>query len=353
MTDSYRKTLSPHTLFTGTTVLMALSLLAVIGLLFWWHRLIVHNLDTQYHFFRTQVEGRANVSAALAKYIRTQDEKLANIILQGKSLKLVTGAEKIISERLTNRRRMVLYEQTFFIFLLLSGHLFIIYIYFRERGRRKATEEIVLLATHEIRQPLQSLSLALETVEPVAKGKSLKAITDGLAEITKLNELIRWLARSFTSNAKSAITVLPSIREYIGQRLEADFSVGDRERIELSAPQAPACRAAIDEKYLRFLLRNLIENALKYSVGPISIIATLGRKRLSIIVENQTGTIGRQQFAKIGSVFYRSTESNVQNKSGFGLGLYLCGRIARAAHGRLLIEHNRQTLRVILTLRCA
>jgi len=332
---------------------MALSLFAVIGLLFWWHRLLVHNLDTQYHFFRTQVEGRGNVSAALAKYIRTQDEKLATMVLQGDSLKLVAGADTIISERLTNRRRMVLYEQTFFILLLLSGHLFIIYIYFRERGRRKATEEIVLLATHEIRQPLQSLSLALETVEPVAKGKSLKAIVDGLAEITKLNELIRWLARSFSISAKRESTEIRSLHEYIAQRLEADFSAADRERIKLSAPQAHACRAAIGENYLQFLLRNLVENALKYSVAPVSIIAKPQRKYLSIIVENQSNAMSKQQFAKIGSVFYRSTESNVQNKSGFGLGLYLCGRIARAAHGRLLVEHHRETLRAILTLRCA
>ena len=76
-----------------------------------------------------------------------------------------------------------------------------------------------------------------------------------------------------------------------------------------------------------------------------ALVPGLDRLRPGLIQE-------AQEFRRIGGIFYRSNRADVQNTSGFGLGLYLTSRIVRRARGRLLLEHNQQgTTTAILNLR--
>jgi signal transduction histidine kinase len=125
-----------------------------------------------------------------------------------------------------------MYEQFFFILLLLSGQLFFLYIFARERIRRKQIEETILLATHELRQPLQSLSLALETLRPRAKGRTQIAIENGLAEITKLGQHVRFLAEAFSQPTAAKRTQIPELMAFISKALSADFDERQLARIK-------------------------------------------------------------------------------------------------------------------------
>lgn len=341
MPEIQRKNLSRFSLFSGSTLAMAFSMLSVIVLLIWWQQLISSNLENQYRYFATQV-GEETVSKELRQLIENQDARLASQLFSSKSTDAVSAdAPKIIEERLANRRKMVLYEQTFFILLLLSGHIFFLYIYFRERYRRKQTEETILLATHELRQPLQSLSLALETIAPKAKGPSLKVIESGLRDISRLGDLIRYLAGAFAPNSRKAgITRLESLQGYLHSFLEREFDGAAQKRIRVSTAQTHAVEVRLNTELFQFLLRNLVENALKYASGQVEVSGKTEGKRLFINVENSGAAIPEAEFNKIGAVFYRSSSAGVQNTTGFGLGLYLSGRIARNAKGRLLIEND-------------
>jgi signal transduction histidine kinase len=52
----------------------------------------------------------------------------------------------------------------------------------------------------------------------------------------------------------------------------------------------------------------------------------------------------RRDFLKIGGIFQRSNAASVQNTPGFGLGLYLCGRIVRRASGKLQLSQSAEGL---------
>lgn len=341
MPGGQRKNLSGISLFSGSALAMAFSLLAVIVLLVWWQQLISKNLETQYRFFASEAAGDS-VSDGLRRLIEDQDPKLAaQIFSEQASNALVPHAKQVIEERLQNRHKMVHYEQAFFTVLLLSGHLFFLYIYFRERLRRRQTEETILLATHELRQPLQSLSLALETVAPKAKGQSLKAIESGLRDITRLGDHIRYLARAFAPGGNTKGTVeITNLGDFVQNLVAREFEKNEQKRVVIRIAVDTGVRLATSAESLGFLLRNLTENALKYAEDSVQISGKIAGKNLLLTIENNGAAIPAADFKKIGSIFYRPAAAGVQNTTGFGLGLYLCGRIARNARGKLLFQND-------------
>ena len=343
MPAALRKNLSRLSLFSGSTLAMAFSMLSVIVLLIWWQRLISRNLENQYRFFKSELGNSRDISESLRRHIREQDEKLAGQIFLPETGEVTAGAARLIDERLQNRQKMVLYEQAFFIILLLSGHLFFLYIYFRERLRRKQTEETILLATHELRQPLQSLSLALESVETTAKGQSLKAIRSGLGEISRLGDLVRWLAGAFSDAGKKQRRMrIENPQEYIYGLIRHEFTPAQWKRLSFTAQQGIDTPVSLnlDPELFRFVLRNLAENALKYASGEVQIFQARTGKFLRIGISSRGTPISPGDFKKLGGIFYRSASREVQNTAGFGLGLYLCSRIAARADGSLVMEHD-------------
>ncbi|MBL8033929.1 MAG: HAMP domain-containing histidine kinase [Leptospiraceae bacterium] len=338
-----RRNLSRLSLFSGSILAMAFSLLSVVVLLVWWQRLLIRNLELQYGFFRNETTGHSEVSPGLRKYIAEQDEKLAaQIFLPTATQRLHPDAARLIDERLKNRKKMVTYEQIFFIILLLSGHFFFLYIYFRERTRRRLTEETILLATHELRQPLQSLSLALETVAPTAKGRSRTAIETGMHEIAKLGQQIRWLAATFSGTmANHESTAIDNLNDYLQKLAEREFSPAECARLKISAANS-ALAIRMAEPLFHFLVRNLTENALKYSAAPsiVDVSAVHEGKKLRVAVTSHGQIIEKKEFGRVGRIFFRSVRADVQNRPGFGLGLYLASRIVRRSRGRLLLEHD-------------
>lgn len=341
-TNRQKKTLSGFSLFSGSTLAMAFSLLAVIFLLIWWQSLLTRHLEVQYRFFAAQVIASQPASADLQRLIRDQDEKLAaQLFPRGEGAPAAAEAAQLIHNRLANRQKMVLYERTFFILLLLSGHLFFVYIYFRERMRRKLTEETILLATHELRQPLQSLSLALETAQHSAKGKSRTAIESGLTDINRLGQHIRWLAGSFAGEKQTTeISEIGAFPSYLEKLLKEEFTPAEVARITIHSGFSGAVKIRLSEPLLRFVVRNLTENALKYAHGNVELTTELRGRKLVLCVKNRGEKLAPGIFSRLGNVFFRSPSASVQNKSGFGLGLYLCGRIIRRARGRLTLEND-------------
>lgn len=341
MPRSVNNTITRVSLFRGWALIMALSLLSVIGLLIWWQKLLSHNLAVQYGYIESQLRGNSQVSENFYRFVQAQDEKLAEqIFVPGKPVIVKPGALLVAAQRLKNRQRMVLYEQVFFILLLLSGHLFFLYVYVRERLRRKQIEETVLLATHELRQPLQSLSLALEIMHPRAKGRTLAAIDAGLAEIAKLGQHIRFLADTFSHAPARRFFQVSDMAELVAELMQHDFDSAQRLRIHQTVEPHVPFNLPISEASLRFILRNLTENALKYGSGDVALTVTYQTRRVLIDVTSFGKPISAAEFRSLGEIFKRSQAATVQNTPGFGLGLYLCGRIVRRAGGKLQLAQS-------------
>jgi signal transduction histidine kinase len=182
---------------------------------------------------------------------------------------------------------------------------------------------------HDLRTPLSSLRIRLETMEPEAE--RLKAVKT-IEETNRLLEDILELARQGRSSEPAstmdlAILVDDMVEDYAetGAPVELAF----REK-------SPATLRPI---LFRRLLRNLIDNAVKYGGCARVSVRKLGGE-IEIRVDDDGPGMSPEALAAATQPFVRGDASRSRSTGGAGLGLALSEYIARN-HGGLLILENR------------
>ena len=96
----------------------------------------------------------------------------------------------------------------------------------------------------------------------------------------------------------------------------------------------------VDEKKFSILLKNLIENAIKYNKqgGLVSVTAEQ-KDRYVLIAVSDTGIgIPKESLPLIFERFYRVDKSRSRNVGGTGLGLSIVKHIAEAHNGKVEVE---------------
>ncbi|MCS6971704.1 MAG: HAMP domain-containing histidine kinase [Turneriella sp.] len=358
MKKRVQKDLARRSLYSRSALAFAASLLAAIALLVWWHNLLMQQSEAQFRFLASQLAPGQKASTPLVAWLWSQDPKLAGEIFMHGDNTVAQDVKTILTRRLHSRRRMLFYESAFFIALLFAGHIFLIYIYFRERALRRLTEETILLATHELRQPLQSLSLALESIKSQSRkrSKAEQAIESGLADIQRLGEHVRWLALGFGPTKNHAIFTTENFTQWFGSFINQEFPPPERKKITSKLTQQ-AVALRITESELRFILRNLLGNALHYGDGEVTFSAEMAQKLLAQVfrlrITNGSRFLPAGDFSRIGNAFFRPADIAVQNRTGFGLGLYLSGRLARRRGAKLLLAHDGKNFEAELVLKLA
>jgi signal transduction histidine kinase len=174
--------------------------------------------------------------------------------------------------------------------------------------------------SHELRSPLSRIRMALELLDTGARPELHARLT---RDITELDALIGELLLSGRVEAQ-------------GARRE------DRiELLALSAEEAATWGAGVsgcetfvpgDERLLRRLLRNLLENAVRHGGGtPVEVEVGTVRDRPGLRVMDRGPGVAAPERERIFEAFYRP-QGMPESGHGAGLGLALVRSIARA-HG--------------------
>jgi signal transduction histidine kinase/DNA-binding response OmpR family regulator len=109
--------------------------------------------------------------------------------------------------------------------------------------------------------------------------------------------------------------------------------------IALSAPEEPVI-ASIDQTWMKFILNNLLDNALRFTNngGTISLILSAGPQSLFQIVVRDTGIgIPASKLKHIFDPYYKVDETSANNKN-FGLGLAFVKEITSLHQGSIEVE---------------
>ena len=99
--------------------------------------------------------------------------------------------------------------------------------------------------------------------------------------------------------------------------------------------------ATVDESRIRMVLRNLIENAIKYSLAdsaPVRVRLERRDGEVSIEVRDDGVGIPEADLAQVFVPFFRVDRSRSKKTGGYGLGLSICQRIAEAHGGRVTVD---------------
>jgi signal transduction histidine kinase len=215
----------------------------------------------------------------------------------------------------------------------------------REKELDEMKSQLLSTVSHELRTPLASIkgfatTLLREDVEwDEASRHEFLSIID--KESDRLSELIgNLLDMSRIEAGTLRMEPEPTDLSPIIEETATGFRMMTHDHrfyLRLS-PSLPLVKA--DPRRTRQVLRNLVENAVKYSPegGPITIGAQVRADTVQISVADQGIGIDPQQLNSIFDRFYQVDSASTRKVGGSGLGLSICKAIIEAHDGEIWAE---------------
>lgn len=217
-----------------------------------------------------------------------------------------------------------------------------------------ARQRFYAAASHELRTPLQALKghlqLALTrkrtTEEYEAAIAEANEQTDALSRLVQdllaLNRLESRAGETAAEPVDLAGAVARAVDAY------ADLAERRRVRVQISGPDTVCVKAP--ESHVGILVRNLVENAVKYTRPSGRVEVTLEADPMPrLTVENETGPVARLDADRLFEPFYRPDAARSPETGGNGLGLALCKSAADANGWRVSLVQGAETVRVSVT----
>ena len=231
---------------------------------------------------------------------------------------------------------------TLIVFLLCLAVVYILVRLLSKKAIRPFVENVerqqqfVANASHEIKTPLAVLSANTDLLAMM--GTDAKFVDSNKRQIKRLNSLVeQMLLLSRYDEGEAATTkeevdlvavtkgiveeILPVLNE---KELRVEFT-GEAQTIVTTN------KSAMTE-----LIRILLDNAMKYTVG--TPVITVEAKRNGLAIENETEPMTKEQVSQIFDRFYRVDSSRNSTTGGSGLGLSIAQKIAETNDVQLTAE---------------
>jgi len=205
-----------------------------------------------------------------------------------------------------------------------------------DRQRLQEQQQFVAMLTHEIKTPLATAQLSLDTLQVL--GPARARIERALAEINLLVERCRQ-SDQFEHQALGGATRPCELLALVQQAVASSVGPADAQRVRVQAAAGP-CHLSSDAYLIGIVLGNLLDNALKYAApqSPIELrvqaaAGAQGRAGWQVELDNALGPAGAPDLERVFQKYYRAPGAH--GKIGSGLGLHLSRAIARQLGGEL------------------
>ena len=253
------------------------------------------------------------------------------------------GAARLANQEGVRRRSEFLLI-TMMLVTILSGIGFLFYATWKESRANEAKSDFISNVSHELKTPLSLIRmfgelLALGKLKTPEKGKEYAEIITREAErLSRLIDNVLDFAR--IERGRAAYEFVPGrLDEVVERSLDVYRHRLEREGFKLVTKIDPGLpEAPMDENAMTLLLLNLLENAVKYGKGEISVYLTRQGNRLRLVVGDQGPGIPADEQRKIFERFYRTRGARGTNVRGSGIGLSLVKHIAEAHGGTVVVD---------------
>src|SRR5665213_94541 len=203
----------------------------------------------------------------------------------------------------------------------------------------RSKDQLLLDVSHELRTPLTRMKVALAMMPQNQMRSSL------LQDIGEMETMLAEILETQRLRGENGKLILAPV----------DLTTLTRSMVLRYKTRKPGVKLAgkpaslvveADEDRVKTALRNVLENALKYSVGPkkadpvqsVRVRLEETETSIRIWVEDSGVGIPLEDQEKVFEPFYRVDKSRTKKTGGYGLGLSLCREIMRAHGGEITLE---------------
>jgi two-component system phosphate regulon sensor histidine kinase PhoR len=209
----------------------------------------------------------------------------------------------------------------------------------------RAHTDFVANASHELRTPLASiigyvetLTDEEETVDPETAKKFLGTV---LREARRLQSLVSDLMS--LSRIEAEKHDRPSqkldLAKLVSKAAAEAGTPEQKAQVKIAVPDAEVLVRG-DSQQLEQLVRNLVDNALKYGApkGPVEVMVKIDEDRAVLTVTDHGEGIDPEHIPHLTRRFYRTDPGRSRAAGGTGLGLAIVKHVVERHRGRLDIE---------------
>ncbi len=196
-------------------------------------------------------------------------------------------------------------------------------------------------AAHELRSPLTALTVQAENLEQTRMSDEAKSriqqLKSGLGRAAKLLEQLLNLSKSQNSTVAPAQNI--RVDELVRQVVEEYLPFALSKQIDFGCKRFEPTNAAVPPEELRMLVRNAVDNALRYTPqgGTVDLSVYQDNGQLVFLVEDNGPGIQPDDAERIFEPVYRDLGSG---ETGSGLGLAIVRSIAERLGGTVNLTNR-------------
>jgi two-component system sensor histidine kinase SenX3 len=265
------------------------------------------------------------------------------------------------------REGVLLFFGIIFFALIIAGMVVNTIFLVRELRRSERHDSFINAVTHELKTPVASIRLHLETLQrrqlPEAQKQEFYRLM--LSDAERLTETVEQVLRAGRAGDKKAgrekseVDFRQVVRDSMGAALARHRLPAETLRYEEASSDDGGLHVRGSAEDLRIAVFNVLDNAIKYSGGNVDVrvrLETPDAKRIVLRVQDHGVGIPPEDVKRIFKRFYRVTHRSLTHVKGTGLGLFIVKAIARKHGGTVMAESEGEGQGTTITLelpRCA
>jgi two-component system, OmpR family, sensor histidine kinase SenX3 len=236
-----------------------------------------------------------------------------------------------------------------FFALIIAGMVVNTIFLVRELRRSEQHDSFINAVTHELKTPVASIRLHLETLQrrelPEPQKQQFYSLM--LSDTDRLTETVEQVLRAGRAGdkragrEKSEVDFGQLVRDCMDATRTRHHLQPESLRYEEAANNGSELRVRGSAEDLRTAVFNVLDNAIKYSGENIDVRVRLeapDEKRIVLRVQDQGVGIPADDVKRVFKRFYRVTHRSLAHVKGTGLGLFIVKAVAKKHGGKVFAE---------------
>jgi signal transduction histidine kinase len=247
------------------------------------------------------------------------------------------------------REGVLLFFGLIFFALIIAGLIVNTIFLVREIRRNERHDSFINAVTHELKTPVASIRLHLETLlrRELTAPQQKEFYRLMLSDTDRLTETVEQVLRAGRAGDKRAgrdkaeVDFRQLVRDCMDAACQRHHLQPEALRYEEPSSNGMGVRVAGSADDLRTAVFNVLDNAIKYSGNNVDVRVRLDasdEKRVVLSVQDHGVGIPPDDVKRIFKRFYRVTHRSLAQIKGTGLGLFIVKAIAQKHGGKVFAE---------------